>query len=109
MAGPSQPSRWNAPISRSRSTSMSRRTPIGIIARLEHLLDRMDTELEEQRRRGIEAKARLAGYAPRLGEMFPLQGELEAKLGQLAEIEFDLARTEHMTDETNPAKPETPA
>ena len=84
-------------------------TPAGIIARLEHAIDRMDAELEEQRRRGIEAKARLAGYAPRLGEMFPLQGELDDRLGQLAEIEADLARTERMTDETNPAMPEAAA
>jgi hypothetical protein len=84
-------------------------TPVGIIARLEHAIDRMDAELEEQRRRGIEAQARLAGYTPRLGETFPLQGELEDKLGQLAEIESDLAQTERMTDETNPVKPETAA
>ena len=55
-------------------------TPVGIIARLEHALDRMDAELEEQRRRAVDAKARLAGYEPRLGETFPLQGELDAKL-----------------------------
>ena len=84
-------------------------TPAGIIARLEHAIDRMDAELEEQRRRVIEAKARLAGYTPRLGEMFPLQGELEDRLGQLAEIEADLAQTERMTDGANPAKPEAAA
>jgi hypothetical protein len=84
-------------------------TPVGIIARLEHAIDRMDAELEEHRRRVAEAKTRLAGYAPQLGERFPLQGELEDKLGQLAEIESDLAQTERMTDETNPVKPETAA
>jgi hypothetical protein len=84
-------------------------TPVGIIARLEQAIGRMDAELEEQRRRGIEAQARLAGYTPRLGETFPLQGELEDKLGQLAEIESDLGQTERMTDETNPVKPETAA
>ena len=81
-------------------------TPAGIIARLEHILDRMDGERDEQVRRGADAKVRLAGYAPRLGETFPLRGELEDKLGQLAEIEADLAHTERMTDETNPTKPE---
>ena len=55
-------------------------TPVGIIARLEHALDRMDAELEEQRRRVTDAKVRLAGYEPRLGEAFPLQGELDVKL-----------------------------
>ena len=68
-------------------------TPVGLIARLEHALDRMDTELEEQRRRVADAKARLAGYEPRLGEAFALQGELDGKLAQLAGIEADLAGT----------------
>jgi hypothetical protein len=80
-------------------------TTTGIIARLEHAIDRMDAELEDERCRVADAKARLAGYAPRLGETFPLQGELDDKLSQLAEIEADLGRTEGMTDETNPAKP----
>ena len=31
---------------------------------------------------------------PRLGETFPLQGELDDKLAQLADIEADLASTE---------------
>ena len=78
-------------------------TPVGIIARLEHALDRMDTELEENLRRVIDAKARLAGYEPRLGESFPLQGELDGKLVQLAEIEADLASTESMVNENRPA------
>ncbi len=80
-------------------------TPVGIIARLEHALDRMDTELEENRRRVIDAKARLAGYEPRLGEAFPLQGELDGKLAQLAEIEADLAGTEGVIDANRPAQP----
>jgi N12 class adenine-specific DNA methylase len=77
-------------------------TPIGIIARLEHVLDRLDIEREENRRRVIDAKARLAGYEPRLGEAFPLQGELDGKLAQLAEIEADLAGTEGVIDENRP-------
>ena len=80
-------------------------TPVGIIAKLEHALDRMDTELEENRRRVIDAKARLAGYEPRLGETFPLQGELDGKLAQLAEIEADLAGTDGVIDEHRPAQP----
>jgi hypothetical protein len=74
-------------------------TAAGIIARLEHALDRMDTELEEHRRRVIDAKARLAGYEPRLGETFPLQGELDDRLAQLADIEADLARPEEVIGE----------
>ena len=80
-------------------------TAVGIIARLEHAIDRMDAELAEQRRRGVEAKARLAGYQPRLGETFPLQGELDSKLGQLAEIEADLASTESTGADGHPAQP----
>ncbi|MDR3488591.1 MAG: hypothetical protein P4M05_27265 [Bradyrhizobium sp.] len=34
-------------------------------------LDRMDAEIEEQHRRVTDAKARLAGYEPRLGRRFP--------------------------------------
>src|SRR5271165_4896327 len=50
-------------------------------------------DLEEHRRRGADAKARL-------GEAFPLQGELDAKLAQHADIEADLASTEGLVDET---------
>ena len=67
-------------------------TPVGLIARLEHALDRMETELEEHRRHVTDAKVRLAGYEPRLGEVFPV------KLAQLAEIETDLASTEGVVD-----------
>jgi hypothetical protein len=65
-------------------------TPVGLIARLEHALDRMEADLDEHHRRVVDAKARLAGYEPRLGEVFPLQGELDGKLLQIADIEADL-------------------
>jgi N12 class adenine-specific DNA methylase len=81
----------------------SETTAIGIIARLEHMLDRMDDELAGQRRRLADATARLAGYEPRLGEGFPLQGELDVKLAQLAGIEADLAHTESVGNATRPA------
>jgi len=80
-------------------------TAIGVIARLEHALDRMDAELEEQRRRVADATARLAGYEPRLGEVFPMQGELDSKRAQLMEIEVDLASTEGVGNENSPAQP----
>jgi hypothetical protein len=78
-------------------------TAAGIIARLEHALDRMETDLEEHRRRVIDAKARLAGYEPRLGETFPVQSELDDRLAQLADIEADLARPEEVIEENLPA------
>ena len=80
-------------------------TAIGIIARLEHVLDRMEAEIEEQRRRVTDAKARLAGFEPRLGEVFPLQGELDVKLDQLADIETDLASTEGVGNANRSAQP----
>jgi hypothetical protein len=79
-------------------------TQAGLIARLEHVLDRMDADLLEQRRRAIDAKARLVGYEPRLGETFPLQDELGDKLAQLSGIEADLAHPEGVVDENNPAE-----
>jgi len=80
-------------------------TPAGLIARLEHALDRLEGESEEHRRRLADAETRLAGYGARLGETFPLQGELDAKLDQLAEIEADLASTEGVTGPPSPARP----
>lgn len=78
-------------------------TAAGLIARLEHILDRMESETDEQRRRVLDAKARLTGYEPRLGEPFPLQGELDAKLAQLAAIEAVLAGANGVTDAGRPA------
>jgi hypothetical protein len=66
-------------------------TPMGLIARLEHALERFETEREEQCRREQDASARLADYEARLGEVFPLQGELDDMLARMAELEADLA------------------
>jgi hypothetical protein len=65
----------------------------------------MEADLEEHRRRVTDAKGRLAGYEPRLGEAFPLQGELDGKLGQLAEIKADLASTESVVNKNGSAQP----
>jgi hypothetical protein len=43
----------------------------------------------------------LTGYEPRLGETFPLQGELDDRLAQLADIEADLARPEEVPEEVS--------
>jgi hypothetical protein len=80
-------------------------TPFGIVARLEYAIDRMDAELEEQRRRVLDAKARLAGYQPRLGETFPLQGELDDRLAQLFDIEAELASTQGAAGDNHPTPP----
>ena len=66
-------------------------TPMGLIARLEHALERFEAERDEQIRREHDASARLAGYEVRLGEPFPLQGELDDKLAKTAQLEADLA------------------
>src|SRR5262249_44306453 len=59
-------------------------TSMGLIARLEHALERFEAEREEQTRRELDARARLAGYEARLGEPFPLQDELDDKLARMA-------------------------
>ena len=68
-------------------------TPIGAISRLEHALGGFEQERESHRVRFADAKRRLAAYTPRLGESFSFEAELEHKLGQLDEIERDLAAT----------------
>ena len=65
-------------------------TPAGLIARIEHLLEHMPQELQEQERKLKQATHRLAGYKERLGQPFALQGELDNKLAQLAALEADL-------------------
>ena len=59
----------------------------------------MEVELEELRQHVAEARAWLAGFEPRLGETFHLQGELDGKLEQLAEIEADLAGAEDIVND----------
>lgn len=66
-------------------------TPMGLIARLEHALERFEAEREEQTRREQDARARLAGYEARLGEPFLLQDELDDKIARMAQLEADLA------------------
>jgi hypothetical protein len=68
-------------------------TPAGLIARIEHILERMPQEPREQERKVEDARHRLAGYKDRLGQPFALQGELDGKRAQLAALEADLAGT----------------
>jgi hypothetical protein len=53
-------------------------TPLGLISRLEHILERFALELQEQQRLALDATRRLADYEARLGEGFPLQAEPSA-------------------------------
>ena len=66
-------------------------TPLGLISRLEHALDRFELDLQEQQRLASDATRRLADYEARLGEAFPLQAELDGKRAQLTRIEAELA------------------
>ena len=68
-------------------------TELGLISRLEHVLDRFEEGLEEQVRHKADAAARLRDYEPRLGQPFPLQAELDEKLARMAELTTDLAKT----------------
>jgi N12 class adenine-specific DNA methylase/adenine-specific DNA methylase len=68
-------------------------TPMGLISRLEHTLDRFGFDLQEQERRAAEALSRLHGYEERTGQAFALQGELDTKLASLAALDADLAAT----------------
>jgi hypothetical protein len=77
-------------------------TALGLISRLEYVLDRFEADVEEQTRRAADATQRLAGYEPRVGEVFPLQAELDEKLARMAELEADLAKTEsNVGDDAN--------
>ena len=68
-------------------------TPTGLIARLEHLIDRMPQDLAEQERKAADAERRLSGYRDRLGVPFQLQAELDAKRAALEALNVDLAHT----------------
>ena len=74
-------------------------TALGLIARLEYMLDRFEAELAEHRRKVAEAEAHLPGYERRIGETFSLQEELDAKRAELHALEADLAANECATND----------
>ncbi|KUM24420.1 lactate dehydrogenase [Mesorhizobium loti] len=67
-------------------------TPLGAIARLEHVLGAFEEERERDRHRLLEAERRLASYRSREGGTFAFSGELAEKRRQLGEIERSLAQ-----------------
>jgi len=66
-------------------------TPLGAIARLEHVLGAFEDEQERGRHKLDEAARRLASYRSREGGAFAFSDELADKRRQLAEIEKSLA------------------
>jgi len=67
-------------------------TPLGAIAKLEHVLARIDEEQERARHRLAEAERRLAAFRSREGGTFAFSDELADKRRQFGEIEKSLAR-----------------
>jgi len=68
-------------------------TPMGLVTRLEYLLDRFEVDLAGHKRRIAEAETREAAYRQRLGEAFAYETELDSKQAELDAIEADLAAT----------------
>jgi hypothetical protein len=66
-------------------------TPLGAVARLEHVLASLEDEQERCRHKLAEAKRRLSSYRSREGGVFAFSEELAEKRRQLAEIEKSLA------------------
>jgi N12 class adenine-specific DNA methylase len=81
-------------------------TALGLVSRLEYMLDRFEADLAEHRRRVAEAEARLTGYERRLGEGFALQDELDAKRTQLEALEADLAANDRAAAANDDDAPE---
>ena len=77
-------------------------TALGLISRLEYMLDRFEADLAEHRRRLTEAKQRLPGYRQRVGEAFAFQAEMEAKEAELAALEADLAANDNRGELDDP-------
>ena len=67
-------------------------TPLGAIAKLEHVLGNLDEEQVRARHRLAEAERRLGSYRSREGGAFAFSDELAAKCWQLAELEESLAQ-----------------
>ncbi|GBQ07573.1 hypothetical protein AA700_0881 [Acidiphilium acidophilum DSM 700] len=77
--------------------------PLGVIARLEGALVRLETERQRAEEDLRNAEYRIGEYESRIGAPFELQGELDAKLAELAAIDKALAASEDEASATGGA------
>jgi N12 class adenine-specific DNA methylase len=82
--------------------------PLGLVARIENLVLRLDAELAEARRIGEEAARRLPSYLTRLDVPFREKALLDEKRTALADLEADLAATSGAGEEEAPANDDMP-
>ena len=78
-------------------------TPLGTIARLEHVLAGFEEERERYRCRLADAERRLASYRSREGGEFTFSADLADKRQQLGAIEKSLAEDVVATGERTAA------
>ena len=79
-------------------------TPLGLISRLEYILDRFEADLAEDRPRLSEAEQRLPAYRWRVGEVFAFEAELRDKEDELTALEVALANGEGAPSEEQERK-----
>jgi hypothetical protein len=84
-------------------------TALGLVSRLEYMLERFEVEMAEERRRRADAEARLPGYQARLGEAFAYAAELDDKEAELAALEADLAANDNRGRDAEPLAAEAAA
>ena len=80
-------------------------TPLGLISRLEYLLDRFEADQAEHQRRLAEAGQRLPSYRARRGEVFAFEEELREKEDELHALEMMLASNERTEADGNDPDP----
>ena len=68
-------------------------TPLGLISRLEYMLDRFEADLADYRRRLADVEQRLPAYRSRRGETFAFEEALREKDDELHTLEATLAST----------------
>jgi N12 class adenine-specific DNA methylase/adenine-specific DNA methylase len=83
--------------------------PLGLVARIENLVLRLDGELADAQKTRDEAARRLPAYQARLGVPFRDQALLDEKRNALADLEADLAATSREGEEEAPANDDIPS